>query len=353
MKLYPNVSYIFIIWFISVLLIAFFSFSSIPNSGKFTDNFFESLANWDGGHYLGIAEAGYSEKYQYAFFPLYPLAIRALNSVTENSLLSVILIGVSATFLGLHLLFRLIAYDFDKKIAEKTLIFFLLFPTSFFLLTAYTEGLFFFLSVSAFYFLRQNKLSISISAAALASATRLVGLAVVAAILIEIISKQGFNRRNWYIIFAPLGFIIYCIFLYTQTGDPFYFITAENHWQRSLAVPGIGFWEALKNAAAGKFIISNYNILLDLIFAIFGIGFAIRSVRFLPPSLSIYSLLSVAFPLFTPTLLSIPRFLLPIFPIFILMAFIKNRYVLFLFQILSTGLLAIFTALFISGYWVS
>ena len=344
MKLYPNVTYIFIIWLATVLLIAYFGFSTLPHSGKFDNNVWASLSNWDGGHYLGIAESGYSEKFQYAFFPLYPLTIKILNQITQNYLLSAILVSVGSIFLGLHLLYKLVAVDFDKKIAEKTVITLLFFPASFFLLTAYSEGLFFFLAVATFYLLRQNKLFWATIAAALASATRLVGLAVVAGLLIEVITIRGFNRKNWYLVLAPLGFIIYCIFLYKQTGDPFYFITAENYWQRTLATPGVSFWETLKNISGRE---------IDLAFAIFGVGFAIRSFRFLPPSLAIYSLLSVGIPLFTPTLSSMPRFLLPVFPIFILVAFIKNRFVGLFFQVVSIMLLAIFTALFITGYWVS
>lgn len=344
MKLYPNVTYIFIIWLATVLFIAYFGFSTLPHSGKFDNNFWTSLSNWDGGHYLGIAESGYSEKFQYAFFPLYPLVIRALNQVTQNYLVAAILVSVGSTFLGLHLLYKLVAVDFDKKIAEKAVVALLFFPTSFFLLTAYSEGLFFFLAVATFYLLRQNKLFWATIAAALASATRLVGLAVVVGLLIEVITIRGFNRKNWYLVLAPLGFIIYCILLYKQTGDPFYFITAENYWQRTLATPGVSFWETLKDISGRE---------IDLAFAIFGVGFAIRSFRFLPPSLAIYSLLSVGIPLFTPTLSSMPRFLLPVFPIFILVAFIKNRFVGLFFQVVSIALLSIFTALFIAGYWVS
>ncbi len=345
MKLYSNVSYIFIIWLVSVLLIAYFSFSTVPHSGKFGNDFWESLANWDGGHYLGIAQRGYMEKFQYAFFPLYPLAIKALNQVTGNYLMAAILISVSSAFLGLHFLYKLVAANFDKKIAEKVILAILLFPTSFFFLTAYSEGLFFLFTIAAFYFLRQNKLFWATVAVALASGTRLVGLAVVAGFLIEIGISKGFNRKNWFVLFAPFGFIVYSIFLYKQTGDPFYFITAENYWQRALTPPGFGFWEAIKN------VLNKGG--MDLIFAIFGVGFAVRSFRFLSPALAVYSLFSVSIPLFSPTLLSMPRFLLPIFPIFILMALIKNRYVALFYQILSTGLLAIFTALFIAGYWVS
>ncbi len=344
MKLYPNITYIFIIWLVSLLLISIFGFSTLPHSGYFGNDFWKSLANWDGGHFLGIAQVGYSQKFQYAFFPLYPLTIKALNQVTGNYQVAAIFVSVIAAFFGVQLLYKLLILDFEKKIAEKAVLAFLFFPTSFYLLTAYSESLFFFLTISAFYFLKKNKLAWAIGAASLASSVRLVGLAVVVAILIEVGARGGFNRKNWYLIFAPLGFVIYCIFLYRQTGDPFYFIAAENHWQRTLAVPGIGFWEALKGIP---------NNLSDLIFAILGVGFAIRSFRFMPASFAFYSLLSVGIPLFTPTLSSMPRFLLLVFPIFILMALVKNHYLQLFFQLISIMLLGIFTVLFVNGYWVS
>lgn len=353
MKLYPNVTYIFTIWLVIILFVAFLGFSLLPNSNKFDDNFWSSFSNWDGGHYLGIAESGYSEKFQYAFFPLYPLTVRLVSQVTGNYLVAAILISMVSTFFSLHLLYKLVAMDFNKKIAEKIILVFLFFPTSFFLLTAYSEGLFFLLTIAAFYFSRQNKLFWATAALALVSATRLVGLAAVAAFWIDILTRQGLNRKNWFTLLAPLGFVLYSIFLYQQTGDPFYFITAENHWQRTLSTPGVGFWEALKNISGGGLSAENFNIFLDLIFAIFGAGFAIRAFRFLPTSYAVYSLLSVSIPLFTPTLTSIPRFLLPVFPIFILVALIKNRYVSLFFQVVSIAILTIFTALFVAGYWVS
>lgn len=346
MKLYSKVSSIFILWLLVSLFIGYFGFYTVPHSATFKNNFFESLGNWDGGHYLGIAKGGYSEKFQYAFFPLYPLLIKLLSLVTRNFLLSAVFISLFSTYLGLNLLYRLVSKYFDKKIAEKTISSFIFFPTSFFLLTAYSEGLFFLLVILAFYLLRQKKLFWATIVASLSSATRLAGLAVAVGLLIEVITTEGINRKNWFILFAPLGFIIYSIFLYQQTGDPFYFIVAENHWQRTLAIPTASFWQALIN-------ITDVNVLLDLIFAIFGLGLAIRTFRFLPASLAIYSLISVLIPLFTPTLLSIPRYLLPVFPIFITLALLKKPFLAFSLQIFSIMLLGIFTALFIAGYFIA
>jgi len=353
MRLYPNISAIFIVWSLAVLFIGFSAVNLFPHSGRFDQDFFKSLSNWDGGHYLGIAQFGYSEKFQYAFFPLYPILIKYLTEMTQNYFLSGILISVICSFFGLQILYKLISADFDKKLAEKAITFLLFFPTSFYFLTVYSEGLFFYLVVSTFYFLRQQKLFWAVAFASLASATRLAGLAVVIALLVDIHLRGGINRKNWSVLFAPLGFILYCLFLYNQTGDPFYFITAENHWLRSLSLPVVPFWETIRNLSTPGFINTNFMAFLDLLFAILGVGLAIRAWRFLTPVYSIYSLLAVGIPLFSPSLSSMPRFLLVVFPIFLLLALIKNKNLVLIYQLISVMLLSLFIALFINGYWVS
>jgi len=345
MKLYSNVSAFFLIWVLAVFTIFFFGFSNFPHSGKFSANFFENLANWDGGHYLGIAQQGYREKFQYAFFPLYPILIGTVEKITQNYLLSAILVSIAASFLAVQLLYRLILLDFDKKVAEKVILALLFFPTSFYFLVVYSEGLFFLLVVATFYFLRQKKIVLSILFASLASATRMAGLAVVIALLLEVALTKGINRKNYFVLLSPVGLLAYIWYLYNQTGDPLYFITAQYHWQRVISAPGLAFWETLRNL--------NFNAFLDLLFAIFGVGMVFRSFRFLPASYGVYGMVSVLLPLLTPTLSSMPRFLLTIFPIFILMALIENKNLFFFYQLISVMLLAAFSILFINGYWVS
>lgn len=352
MKLYPNISLIFIIWCVSLSFISYFGFLSFPHSLRFDGNLFESLANWDGGHFLGIAEFGYREDFQYAFFPLYPLLIRALNQITQNYLIAALLISVGSSFLAINLLYKLVLKDFGRIIAEKAIWALFIFPTSFYFLTAYSEGLFLLSVVATFYFARRNLFLATLFAAA-ASATRLVGLALVFGLIVEVWSTSGINKKTWYVLFAPAGFVAYCFFLYIQTADPFYFVTAQAHWLRSLSIPGVGFWEAIKGITGGSLLRQNFNALLDLAFTIFGAGMILRAFRFLPISYSIYGLVSIALPLLTPSLSSMPRFLLPIFPIFILLALIKNQYAIFAYQLISIMLLSAFVTLFVNGYWVS
>lgn len=352
MKLYSNITILFTIWTISIFTIFFLGFTNLPHSGKFSDDFFKSLANWDGGHYIGIAEHSYKEEFQYAFFPFYPMVINLVNQLIQNYTLSAILISSISALIAINLFYQLVALDFSKKLAENTIYWLLFFPTSFYFLTAYSEGLFFLLCLSAFLFLRKGNLFLATIFAALASATRLVGLGVVLALLVEVQLTQGINKKNWYVLLSPLGLLIYCWYLFNTTSDPFYFITAEKHWQRVLTPPAVGFWEAIKGITTSG-IIKNFNALLELIFAIFGTGMAIRSFRFLPPSYGVYAIASIALPLFTSSISSIPRFLLPIFPIFILMALVQNKYIIFAYQLVSILLLAVFSILFVNGYWVS
>jgi Gpi18-like mannosyltransferase len=352
-KLYQHISIYFVIWLLVISFISYFSFLTLPHSGSFDNNFFESFSNWDGGHFLGIAQYGFSQKFQYAFFPLYPLVIRFVNEITHNYLVAAILISVISAYIGLQLLYKLIILEFDKKFGERVILSLLFFPTSFYFLTAYSEGLFFLLSICAFYFFKTKKILISSVFISLACMTRLSGLAVALGLMIEVIVAPGINKKNWYILLSPIGFLIYCFYLYSQTGDPFYFIYAEGHWQRSLSIPVLGFWETIKNLSVSGFIGTHINAFIDLLFAVFGVGLGIRAFRFLPISYCIYFIISILFPLFTPTLSSMPRFLLPIFPIFILVANIKNKYVSFAYQLISIILLSFFTSLFINGYWVS
>ncbi len=352
MKLYSNVTFIFCVWALSILTIFYFGFVQFPHSERFPNDFFKSLANWDGGHFLGIAQYGYTEKFQYAFFPLYPILIKIVTSLTNNFLFSAILVSIGSFFLGLHFLYRLVYQIFDKKIADRSILALVFFPTSFYFLTAYSEGLFFLLTVLTFYFLIGRKYFWATVFAALASSVRFVGVALILSLILEV-WITGINRKNWIVFLSPVGILIYCLFLKNQVGDPFYFFTAESHWQRSLSIPGLNFWESIKSLTSQQFLNINFNVLLDLLFAIFGLGFSIRSFRFLPLSFGIFALISIALPLFTSTLSSMPRFLLPIFPIFILLAKIKNQRITFFYQTISLMLLSAFATLFINGYWVS
>lgn len=342
-----------LIWYFGVFIIAYLGFLFIPNSNLFNQGFFSSFANWDGGHYLGIAEFGYSDvnTYQYAFFPLYPLVIRGLTFLTRNYLLSALLISFISSYFGVLLFYKLVKSEFNQKIAKKSVIYLFIFPTSFFFVTAYSEGLFFLLSVSTFYALYKKRLLLATVFAFLATLTRFSGLAVALSLLIFVLYKYKFNQKTWFVIFAPLGIFIYMIFLHLQMGNALFFIEAEKHWGREIAVPGTNLlylWLGILNKIEAW-----QSLIIDLIITMFGIGIVFRTIRFLPLQYVLYGLFSILIPLFTTSLVSFPRFLLPVFPIFIMLGLIKNKRFEKIYLLFSGVFLIVFIVMFINGYWVS
>lgn len=348
---YPIKIYLF--WISILLAVIYLGFLLFPKSEYSSDNFFENFTNWDSRYYISIAQSGYLKPDHYAFFPGYPLAIKIITFITGNFYLSAVLISAISTFLASLFLYKLILLDFGEEIAKKALFYLLFFPTSFYLLVGYSEGLFLLLSILTIYYFRRNKFFWATFFAILTGLTRFMGLILILAIFIEIIRHKKLGKNNMTLLLSPLGFLGYCLFLYAQTGQPFYFMEAQTEWGRLIGLPWIPFWETLNNIFQGGFIQKYYYAIFDLIFAVFGLGMALRSVRFLPSLYSFYTLASILIPLLSSNLTSISRFLLPVFPVFILLAFIKNQTFETFYLIISLILIMFFSALFLNWYWVA
>lgn len=353
MKLYPSICIFVGIWILAILTIFYFSFSFLPHTGLFPHDFLKNLANWDGGHYLGIAKNGYNPN-QFVFFPLYPLLINLLSRITGNFLTSALIISFVSIFLAGNLMYRLISQDLGKEKALKSLMALLIFPLSFHFLTVYAESLFLLLSVATFFFARNQKYFLATICAGLASATRLAGIATVLSLILPIYITQGINKKNWVVILSPFGLIAYCFYLYSVTGDPFYFIKAESaFWHGGLVLPGSALIFSLKQLLTPNFIANNFRVLLDFSFVLFGIFGVWQVCKKLSLDYAIFSIVSLILPMFSPTIVAMPRYILTIFPIFIALSFYKNQYAVFFYQIISLMLLSVYAFLFINGYWVS
>lgn len=353
MRLYPNINLIFIIWTLSVLAASYFAFVSLPHSGLFQSDFFRSFANWDGGHYISIAKSGYQKEFQYAFFPLYPILINLLGKLTGDIVQSAILISFISSFLAINFFYQLVTMEFDKKNAQKAVLLLLFFPMSFYLLTAYTEGLFLLLAVSTFLFARKDNLFPATLTAALSSATRPSGIAVVLAFLTYVYLSKGITKKNWYVLLSPLGILLYCLYLFGQTGDPFYFIQAQLYWHTGFSIPGFAILHTFKQLLNGGYIANNFRDLLDFVMVVFGIGLVFRVWKRLGIDYAVFSVVSIIMPLFSQTLAATPRYLFTIFPIFMVLSLLKNQYLVLLYQVLSVTLLVVFATLFLNGYWSS
>ena len=130
------------------------------------------FGNFDGVHYLRIAQNGYDAEYSQAFFPLFPLLIRIFNFFPKGNLDTNFFVDpsyfhtgmiLSAIFfiLALYLLVKLWSKEYSAKIAWTSIVLLLTFPTSFYFGSIYSESLFLLLTVLTFWFVKKDKFIIA------------------------------------------------------------------------------------------------------------------------------------------------------------------------------------------------
>ena len=329
-----------------------------------------SLANFDGIHYLLIARQGYSQ-WEQAFFPLYPLLIKLLTFVVNNGLIVSLLISNIAFLIGLFILSRLI----DKKHAFWFLVFILVFPTSFFFGAVYTEGLFFLLFVSTLYFLKKQKYLLTSLVVTLASLTKLIGVFLIIPIFFHWIKK----RKSFATIAAPLvGLGIYCIYLFKTTGDPFFFLTSQpifgaNRSTSLIFLPQV-VWRYIKIFITAA---HNFQYFISILeFSIFMMVFTVvilslaknlakrkyglrpRSFGLRPQDdmrlgLDLFSLANILLPTLTGTFSSVPRYALFSLSFFLYLAEIRNKWAKMIIALVFLILHVVLLGFFSQGYFIS
>lgn len=216
LKIWKFILTYFLGWRLILLFVTFYGLNLLPSTNGL--DYFIRWANWDGGHFRGIAENGYLHPFQVAFFPLYPILIKAVMFFGLNSFWAGFLISQISTLLALFYLYKLLLLDYDLTTVQRGILALLAFPTSFYLGTVYSEGLFLALVTSSFYYARKNNWVLAATLAGLSAITRLVGLAVIVAVASEyffqnqkgvnlgLILKKRINRIIIYLILFNLIF---------------------------------------------------------------------------------------------------------------------------------------------------
>ncbi|HMD02990.1 MAG TPA: mannosyltransferase family protein [Candidatus Baltobacteraceae bacterium] len=321
---------------------------------------------WDAVHYLDIARRGYYGT-DMAFFPLYPLLIRFVGAFVGNELLAGMIISNVALFFALLFFYKLVEHQFDRAVAHRAIFYISIFPTAVFFSAAYTESLFFMLTVASFYYIREHNWLRAGLLGALAALTRVEGVLLAVPYLIEVFTSDGAGSwRRWFstrrgalevilgALAIPAGLGAYMLWLWVLRGDPLYFSHVQAHWNRHLAWPYESIWHSLKAIATSHVAATVSAQVIELAFTALMISVLIAGFWRLRPSLSAYMTLSIVVPMSTSSLMSMPRFALVLFPMFMILAlwgkrpWVNNAIVAF-----SLPLLGLFTVLFADWYWVA
>lgn len=307
-------------------------------------------ANW----YLKIADRGYAgSDGSTVYFPMYPVLIRMLSWIMPP-MLAAILLSNLALIGVLVLCYRLFSNIVDVTTTRRSLIYFLLFPTSFFLFGAYTESLFLLFSLASFYTATRERWSWAALWGACAALTRLQGV-----LLVIPLAYMLWREKATWKEFALRGLPLALIPIATLSFLAFSNLSLLNTYQGTLnarfVFPWENIWAAVSVLLRGEGAIVDA---LNLIVTLGSIAMMVAVWRKLPFEYTLYALVMLAAPLFRMTtlqpLVSMMRYAVVIFPIFIVLGMWgKNPWVHRLVLYTSVLLQLYLSAQFMLWGWVA
>jgi hypothetical protein len=317
-------------------------------------------------HYMRIAETGYEAEEDSVFPPLYPALVAGTGWLlspilpqAERNLMAAMIISNVAFFGVLVLLYRITDREFQKDSAKRSVIFLAIFPTSFFLLAAYSESLFLLFAIGSILSARKGSFWLAGSLALLASFTRLTGVILILPLAYEYLNQRQFkiSKMDWssLAVFLPLlgigGFMIWRY----MVGLPHLSEIYENYWYQTTGFPGADLIRALIMMVQGK---AAFTLLFDFFCALLLIGTTIVAFRKLGSTYGLYSAGLLLF-ILLPTselkpLYSFSRYALAFFPTFMIMSrFAKTPWRTRAVVYPSIALLLYFSGQFFMWGWVA
>jgi Gpi18-like mannosyltransferase len=220
---------------------SYLSLRRIPVSRILTEEAQTADANW----YLTIAASGYEQRafentthHNWAFFPLYPLLLRAAAQLTGEFTLTGMFISHLFFFFALLYLHKTaLAFGLDADAASRAIFYLAIFPVSYFFSLPLTESLFLLLTVASFYFAKRERWWVAGLCGALASATRFTGILLLPAL--AVLYWQTYRdfwppRKNLLALgLIPAGLFGFMIYLHAITGNALAFKGALAAWGRN------------------------------------------------------------------------------------------------------------------------
>ncbi|MFZ9628292.1 MAG: glycosyltransferase family 39 protein [Ilumatobacteraceae bacterium] len=289
------------------------------------------LTSWDGLWYLRIVRAGYPTSVRphvtydvadarAAFFPAYPMLVRVADrllpggDVAASLLVNLVLGGVVVWLTGL-----LARRAFGDDVAVRAMVLVAMFPGSFVLSFAYTEALLLAAVTACLLALHERRWLTAGLLAAIASATRPNGVAIVAACAVAAVLAIR-DRREWRslvaVLLAPLGFVVFQWWLGRHTGEPgVWFRVQTEAWGEGASFGLTALrrtWRAIASPLTSP---TNVITAVSLVTTVLLVWFA-RRVR-LPLTMAAYSGVVLLLMLLPATVTARPRFLYTALPLLI------------------------------------
>lgn len=330
---------------------------SLLISSPFDQNFlWWGFANFDGEHYLSIAQNGYQSykgQSQHAFFPLLPLLIAGLSNLGLNLYLAGRFVTLSASLATVFVLSQWLRIYFHNSLSALWLFF--LGTGSIFLYSLYTEPLFLLFVASTFLFSERKQWGLAVLFAVLATATRVTGVFLFPYLFL-MLTRAHFSALRAFTIssLSLTGLASYMTYLALTVGNPLAFFSAQADWGKanptSPVTTLINYFTALTTEFS--FDLTHLVVWIEVLVTLslwYLLYLTIRK-KLYPPAYLVYCFGNLAMPLLTGSLGSMPRFALASFPLLAVIPTLpppSRRLLSFL--MLLAGMIG--TILFIRGYW--
>lgn len=154
------------------------------------------LRPWDADHYLGIIENLYvtegDARLHLVFFPFFPVVCRALGWLTGLPAFAAAQIVSNGALIGSgYAIYRLVELDGDASVAQRAMLLLMFCPMTYFFSIPYTESTFMLVTLLAVLFARRRRWGWALLFGAMASNTRMVGIAVAIPIFWEMLRTEG------------------------------------------------------------------------------------------------------------------------------------------------------------------
>jgi len=340
---------------------------------------------WDSSYYVFTAQHGYEALGQTAFFPFYPLVMRAVATITYSEVVAGVLVSLASFAIALVLLHRLADLDFGPDVARRTVWLIALFPAAVFFSAVYTEALFLVLSVGAVYAARKGSWAWAGALGGMAALTRNTGVLIGVAVLLlylygpradrppdgagtRFAPRYRLRADALWMLLIPAGLAAFAIYTWIVYDSPFASYDAQAIFHREFLGPFSALWYGgrdvgiaigdLLGIANGDGVGASLRTLALAGTVVGALVATVGALRRLPIAYGAYALAALLPPLSTPwpdhPLWSTPRFIAVLFPCFLWLALVlrDRRWYLVICVAFALGL-AYVSARFSAWYWVA
>ena len=324
----------------------------------------ETMWRADVAHYMVISRAGYQDNPSepasdrggaFAFFPLFPLMLWLLSKITSDVMLVSAALSNLFFLIALFLLHKLtLASGYEREVARRAVFYMGCFPVSYFFSVPLTESLFVLLAVGSFYAAKKDHWWTAGAIGALASATRVVGVLLLPALLV--LSWQQYRmaalKKAVGLALVPFGLFAFMFYSWWRVGNAWAFRDSVAVWGRK---PTFFLKPLLKYIIHPQTVAEpwNFNLLnaVAVLLVFFGVYVLIKRREW---ALAAFALISVLLALSSGMLQSQDRYALANFPIFIALALTAGSYTLDqTIRFIFIACLGIMTALYAANYTIA